>query len=142
MEVGKVINSISIRLKRRSLEVQSKFNVGSSQGPILNYILVESEKRPLFQKDIEKEFELRSSTVTEILKSLEAKELIKRVPSEQDGRYKQIVFMPKASAIKDTLKQEINSTEHLLTKGLSKDELNEFMRIANIMLSNLNYDNF
>lgn len=140
MEVGKIINSISIRLKRRSHKVQGKLGIGSTQGSILSYILVESCNRSIYQKDIENEFGLRSSTVTEILKSLEKKELIKRIPSEKDARFKEIVFMPKALAIKSALENEITHTESVLTKGLSSNEINEFMRIGNIMLSNLESD--
>ena len=45
---------------------------------ILNYILVESENHPVYQKEIEEEFGLRPSTATETLKNLEQAGLICR----------------------------------------------------------------
>ena len=85
----------------------------------------------------EKEFSLRPPTVTEMLKSLEARELILRIPDEQDGRFKRIVFTEKAAAVKDALNKEIHETEELLLRGISEEELKEFIRITEKMLQNL-----
>lgn len=97
----------------------------------------ESALHPVYQKDIEKEFSLRPPTVTEMLKSLEARELILRIPDEQDGRFKRIVFTEKAAAVKDALNKEIHETEELLLRGISEEELKEFIRITEKMLQNL-----
>ena len=137
METGKLINSISIRLRRRAQLVQKKFDIGSAQGSILDYVIVRSTRKSVYQKDIEAEFGLRSSTVTEMLNSLEEKGLIKRVADEQDGRKKKIIFMDKAFSIKDALRKEINETESLLLKGISDDELKAFTATARKMLNNL-----
>lgn len=71
METGKVINRISNRLRRRSAAVQETIGISSTQGLILDFILVESQKRSVYQKDIEEEFDLRPSTATETLKLME-----------------------------------------------------------------------
>ena len=110
MDIGKIINHLSSRLRSRSQEVHTKLGIGNAQGKILNFILVESALHPVYQKDIEKEFSLRPPTVTEMLKSLEARELILRIPDEQDGRFKRIVFTEKAAAVKDALNKEIHET--------------------------------
>ena len=137
METGKLINSISIRLRRRAQLVQKKFDIGSAQGSILDYVIVRSARKSVYQKDIEAEFGLRSSTVTEMLNSLEEKGLIKRVADEQDGRKKKLIFMDKAFTIKDALRKEIKETESLLLKGISDDELKAFTATARKMLNNL-----
>ena len=64
MDIGKIINHLSSRLRSRSQEVHTKLGIGSAQGKILNFILVESALHPVYQKDIEKEFSLRPPTVT------------------------------------------------------------------------------
>ena len=51
-----MINRISNRLRRRSMAVQESVGISGSQGNILDYILVESMKRKVYQKDIEREF--------------------------------------------------------------------------------------
>ena len=137
METGKMINRISNRLRRRSMAVQESVGISGSQGNILDYILVESLKRKVYQKDIEREFGLRPPTASEVLKSLEKQELICRIPDEEDGRWKRIVFTKKAEKIHDALRREIEESEALLLQGISSEEQETFLRIAGKMLENL-----
>ena len=135
-----MINCISNRLRNRSQEVHTQLGIGSAQGKILNYVLVESEAHSVYQKDLEREFGLRPSTVTEMLNALEQKKLIQRVSDEWDGRYKKIVFTEKARSMKDRIRQEVEETEHLLLQGITEQEKQEFLRIAGKMLQNLEAD--
>ena len=132
-----MINCISNRLRNRSQEVHTQLGIGSAQGKILNYVLVESEAHSVYQKDLEREFGLRPSTVTEMLNALEQKKLIERISDEWDGRYKKIVFTEKARSMKDRIRQEVEETEHLLLQGITEQEKQEFLRIAGKMLQNL-----
>ena len=132
-----MINCISNRLRNRSQEVHTQLGIGSAQGKILNYVLVESEAHSVYQKDLEREFGLRPSTVTEMLNALAQKKLIQRVSDEWDGRYKKIVFTEKARSMKDRIRQEVEETEHLLLQGITEQEKQEFLRIAGKMLQNL-----
>lgn len=132
-----MINCISNRLRNRSQEVHTQLGIGSAQGKILNYVLVESEAHSVYQKDLEREFGLRPSMVTEMLNALEQKKLIQRVSDEWDGRYKKIIFTEKARSMKDRIRQEVEETEHLLLQGITEQEKQEFLRIAGKMLQNL-----
>lgn len=137
METGKMINRISNRLRRRSKKAQETIGITGAKGNILDYILVESEKHNVYQKEIEKEFGLRPSTATEVLKSLEDAGLIVRVPDETDGRFKKIVFTQKAEEIRSALREEIEESEEILLRGISPEEQECFMRITAKMLENL-----
>ena len=137
METGKMINRISNRLRRRSQKAQETIGITGAKGNILDYILIESEKRSVYQKDIEKEFDLRPSTATEVLKNLEKEELIVRVPDKQDGRYKKIVFTKKAEEIRSVLRREIQRSESILLRGITGEEQGIFMKITKKMLENL-----
>ena len=137
METGKTINRISNRLRRRSLKVQESIGISGAQGNILDYILVESVHRNVYQKEIEKEFGLRPSTATEALKLLEEKGLICRIPEEKDGRYKRIVFTQKARDVQTALRREIEESESVLLRGISVSEQRQFLEIAKKMLQNL-----
>ena len=132
-----MINRISNRLRRRSRAIQESVGISGAQGNILDYIIVESPNHSVYQKEIEQEFGLRPSTATESLKALENQELICRIPEETDGRYKKIVFTEKAQRIKDALRGEITESETLLVRGITPEEQAEFLRIADIMLKNL-----
>ena len=120
MDTGKVINKISNRLRRRSVALQEKLGMSGAQGNILNYILVDGRKRPVYQKDIEKEFGLRPSTATEALKNLEAKGLICRISEKQDGRLKRIELTSKAEEIRHLITSETAESENLLLKGITE----------------------
>ena len=137
METGKMINRISNRLRRRSMAVQEAVGISGSQGNILDYILVESMKRKVYQKDIEREFGLRPPTASEVLKALEKRELICRIPDEEDGRWKRIVFTRKAEKLHRALRREIEESEALFLQGISREEQETFLRIAAKMLENL-----
>ena len=81
---------------------------------------MESRQRSVYQKEIEKEFGLRPSTATEALKLLEEKGLICRIPEEKDGRYKRIVFTPKAEAVQDALRREIENRRRFFFRELRR----------------------
>ena len=55
-------------------------------------------------------------------------------------RYKRIVFQDKAAGIKDALRAEIEESEALLLRGISKEEKEIFLRVAQKMLENLDSD--
>ena len=137
MDTGKLINKISIRLRRRSEKMGKNLGITEVQGRILDFILVDGRDRPLYQKDIEKEFGLRPSTATELLKTLESRKMIQRVSSEEDGRYKKIQFTEAAEDIRLALQQEIQKTEGLLVEGISREGINTIMKVAEKILENL-----
>ena len=119
------------------MAVQESVGISGSQGNILDYILVEGMKRKVYQKDIEREFGLRPPTASEVLKALEKRELICRVPDEEDGRWKRIVFTKKAEKIHEALRREIEESEAFLLRGISREEQETFLEIAGKMLKNL-----
>ena len=137
METGKIINRISNRLQRFSPDTQNKLGIGQAQANILRFLLLETAKRSIYQVDIEKEFGLRPPTVTETLKSLEKKDLIRRIPDENDGRKKKIIITEKTLSMDDGVKCQVEKSEKVLLQGIKKEEQEQFMKIAGKMLHNL-----
>lgn len=137
METGQLINQISHRLRRRSMEVQRSLGISETQGRILNFVLVESAKHPVHPKEVEEEFGLRSSTVTGILADLERGGLIRRETDPEDGRQKIISFTPKADSIRGALQAEIDETERRMLRGITAEEREQFLVLARQMLKNL-----
>ena len=68
---------------------------------------------------------------------MEKNGLIKRETDQNDGRYKKIVFNEKSEQIEAVLKSEIEESETILLQGVTKEERQEFLRIAEKMLQNL-----
>lgn len=137
MEIGKIINRISNRLQRFSPDTQNKLGIGQAQANILRFLLLETAKRSIYQVDIEKEFGLRPPTVTETLKTLEKKDLIRRIPDEDDGRKKKIIITEKTLSMDDGVKWQVEKSEKVLLQGITKEEQEQFMKIAKKMLHNL-----
>ena len=137
MEIGKIINRISNRLQRFSPDTQNKLGIGQAQANILRFLLLETAKRSIYQVDIEKEFGLRPPTVTETLKSLEKKDWIRRIPDENEGRKKKIIITEKTLSMDDGVKCQVEKSEKVLLQGITKEEQEQFMKIAGKMLHNL-----
>lgn len=137
MNTGLLINKLSNCLRRRSGEIQKSLGISGAQGAILDYILVVSAGGEVCQRDIEKEFGLRPSTATEVLKALEAAGLIRRVPAPGDARRKNIVFTQQAESLQKALAGEIAETEALLLSRVSAEEQAQFMAIGQKMLESL-----
>ncbi|MFR9100763.1 MAG: MarR family winged helix-turn-helix transcriptional regulator [Anaerostipes hadrus] len=133
METGKIINRISNRLQRFSPNSQNKLGIGQAQANILRFLLVETAKRSIYQVDIEKEFGLRPPTVTETLKALEKKELIQRIPDENDGRKKN--HCNRENIINERWSQMAGrKIRRSPAAGITKEEQQQFMNIAEKML--------
>ncbi len=135
MEVGRQINRISNYLRRRSQKTQEKIGLTNIQALVLDYIM--ASPNSVYQKDIEKEFDLRPSSATQLICGMEEKGWIKRVSNPGDKRLKEIVFTSDSKKIKDSIKSEICETERQLIQNISKEDLEVFMKVTNMMLKNL-----
>lgn len=102
---------------------------------ILSYI-ARSEPKEVFQKDIEREFELAKSTTTSILKLMERKELIVRVSVDYDDRLKQIKLTDKGRDITCTMWDNIIKSDFKLVQGIDKEKLDTFYEVLEQIKSN------
>lgn len=105
-------------------------------GMIIHY-LYENKDMEIFQKDIEKEFSIRRSTVTGILSLMEEKELIKRISVKEDKRLKRIVLTDKSINFVNTIKEECLRIDETISKGLTAEEINIFIKILRKISDNL-----
>ena len=78
---------------------QEESELTNMQKRVLHYILFQSLKKDIYQKDIEKEFQIRRSTATGILQLLEKKRFVIRETVEWDARLKKLVPTAKAEGV-------------------------------------------
>jgi len=104
LPVGFMFKQINNIYEKEFNSLLRGIGITSSQCAVLDYLLG-SSKEFMNQKDIEKEFGLRPSTATELLKTLESRKMIQRVSSEEDGRYKKIQFTEAAEDIRLALQR-------------------------------------
>lgn len=137
--VGFEIRSLSILMKRKIDNLVSKKhtdNVTGIHGWVMGYIYKNSN-RDIFQKDIEEEFSIRRSTATTILQLMEKNNLIIRKSVDYDARLKKIELTEKAINVHEEIEKDINEFESQLVKGLSKEELNNFLSTLEKIKANL-----
>ncbi len=139
MNVGRSIHILSRQVKRKIDEAVIKYNVTSVQCSFIGYIGYKNKKGNVYAKDIERKFNMRRATVAEILSLMEKNGLIERKANEKDGRLKQIVLTDKSLEIENSIKKEVNKVENNLKKGLTEEEVNEFMKTLKKMSENLEY---
>lgn len=135
--VGRLINMVSHQLKRQMNAPEDEDGLTNMQKLILHHILFESMNYDLFQKDIEKEFEIRRSTATGILQLLEKNGFIIRKSVEQDARLKKIVPTQKAVSLRQQIIGNICYMEALLRKKVAEEDLKVCVRVLEQMSENL-----
>ena len=111
--------------------------ISGVQGPMLGYISDHAKDRDVFQKDLEKEFNIRRSTATVLLQNLEQKGYIVREPVEHDARLKRIVLTEKAVRADQTIRKQVDTFNKELEAGITPEEKEEFFRILDKVMQNL-----
>ena len=137
--IGFEVKSISNLIKRNLAEEFAKrdmHDLTGMQGWILKFIYTNSN-RDIFQKDIEKEFRIRRSTATGMLKLLEKNGYIKREAVESDARLKKLVLTEKAIIGLEKLENVIMEFDKHLHEGISEEEKDIFFAIVDKVKKNL-----
>ena len=99
--------------------------------------LIENEEREVFQKDLERDFEITGATATNILKLMEKDGIINRVPLERDARLKKLVLTEKGYRLDEFAHNNIEQLEIGMRKGLSEEEVAIFSDIMERITQNI-----
>lgn len=111
-------------------------NMTGNHGYIIGFIY-ENRDRDVFQRDIEKEFNLRGSTVTNMLNLMEKNGLIERKSVDGDRRLKKIVLTEKACEIQQLILGDFERLEQTVSRGISPEETEIFFAVLNKINSNI-----
>ena len=136
-DAGKLINTVSHQLKRQMCSHEAEDSLTNMQRHVLHYILFESLKRDIYQRDVEKEFQIRRSTVTGTLQLLEKKGFIRRESVEWDARLKKVVPTDKAEGIREHVLNNIRYAEAVLREGIPEEDMEVCIRVLGKMSANL-----
>ncbi len=112
-----------------------EFRPSFVQGGII--YLIKKSSEPVYQRDIEKKFNIRRSTATGILQNMEKNGLVTREPSKEDARLKQITLTKKANDSFENFEKKSVETEKKMIEGISQEELNIFFNVLEKIKSNL-----
>ncbi len=134
---GKKINIISNKIKWGFNQLAENYGVTGVQTRILLFIVEKSKVGEIFQKDVEKDFNLSRSTVTGVLQLLEEKELIIRTVSKEDARLKKIEVTDEGFRVQRKLKVALLEYEVNLVKGISEEKLKILVEVLGSIEENI-----
>lgn len=140
MEIKKTSNLIKrlLDLKGHRTYVES---VTGTNGFIIGYLeFCEAQGKEIFQKDLEEHFCIRRSTVSAILKRMEEKDFIQRIPVSRDARLKKLVLTAKAHEIHQLMTEDRIMIEGRIRNGIKPEEEEMFFRVLDKIKKNLEED--
>lgn len=139
MHTGRLVRMLNHQLKRNQKpeEAVEDDELTPMQRHILNYILLETLHRDIYQKNLEEEFRVRKSTVSGILKLIEKNGFIYRESVKEDARLKRILPTKKAEALRPSILEHIHETEIRMTEGVSEQDLFLCKKVLYQMCQNL-----
>lgn len=105
-------------------------------GWILGF-LYRNEGRDIFQKDIEAEFQIGRSTVTNIVKLMEKKGYICRVAVPYDARLKKLVLTDTGRELQEATMHLIDELERKTVEGISEEDLETFFEVIDKLKENV-----
>ena len=127
-------------LKRHLLNIGKCEIPKSPPSPIqikIMHYLIENNDRDIYQRDLEKILNLRRSTISGILKTMEKHNIIIRSDSKIDSRSKKIELSSRTKEIYEKSKKVFDSVDFLLCKNISSNDLNIFFNVISKMKENL-----
>ncbi len=138
-----VVKNLSNHFQRYTATIKKKISakaktkkITESQGRIIHFLYSRLHE-DVYQKDIEKEFNIRRSTATVILQLMEKNGLITREVSASDGRLKKIILTKRAKDTYPIAHVEIVNAEKQAEKGISKKDMETFIRVAKQIAKNI-----
>lgn len=99
--------------------------------------IFDQKGKDVFQKNIEKNFDINRSSVSLMLNNMEKNKFIKRLSVNEDGRLKKIVLTKKALELHQKIFEAIKATENKMSKGISEEEIKVFNTVLNKIKNNL-----
>ena len=93
-------------------------------GWVLAYLAShEKEGKAVYQKDLEKEFNITRSTASKVISLMERKGLVERINSKEDARCKELRLTERAKEFGQRFAEEDSRMEEAMVRGFSEDEL-------------------
>lgn len=106
-----------------------------TQMRIITYIF--SKKSDVYQRDLEKDLNLRRATLSGVLNTMERNNLLYREVSDKDSRSKKIILNDRTKIIFKKKREKLLEVENILIEGIDKNDLLVFMDTLDKMKNNI-----
>ncbi|CEO15750.1 MarR family transcriptional regulator [Paeniclostridium sordellii] len=136
LDISKINHIISRKMDASVINAIDD-NLTISQAYVIDFISIEGKNKEIFQKDLEREFDLKRSSVSLMLNNMEKSDLIERVPVTEDARLKKIVLTKKSKKIYEKISIAIDSIENRLSEDITQEEIEVFQMVLEKIRNNL-----
>ncbi len=103
-------------------------DITAMHGWILSF-LYENREKEIFQRDVERSFDITRGTVTNILQLMEKKGYILRENVPEDARLKRLILTPEGAAAHEKIVRSLRQTTAYIEGLLTAEERTEMMRL-------------
>ena len=111
-------------------------SVTGTNGWIIAYLSCKKDV-DVFQRDVEKEFDITRSTASKVIDLMEQKGLVERQKVSSDARLRKLSLTPKAKKISALFEKDQKLHEETLTKGFTPEEKQNLYEYIKRMKNNL-----
>lgn len=130
------IKMLDNMIDRKICKSVEKINLTHTQARILRFLFTNKDKT-IYQKTIEKEVDVRRSTISGILDTMEKNNLIIRKASIKDARKKEIALTINSLNKHKEIEKKIADFESVLLKGITDEEKEAFFKTIDKLKENL-----
>lgn len=137
--VGRELRGLSKRIHRfieNSPNRKTIDCITGTNGWIIAFLSC-NKHRDVFQKDVEKEFDVTRSTASKVIDLMEQKGLVERQTVPSDARLRKLVLTPKAEEISELFESDRILLEETLMQGFSEEEKQTLLSFIARMKLNL-----
>lgn len=138
-QVGFEIHRAAHMMNRRleaGVKLQGIDEVTLTHGWIIRF-LYENRDKDIYQKDIEKYFLVGRSTVTNLIKLMEKKGLVRREFVECDARLKKVLLTEKGIRAHETIEATIAEMNGGLLEGIEEKDTEIFLKVIRKIRQNI-----
>lgn len=137
IEIKTLDNMISRKIFEKCKQDHEKI-MSHVQACIIKFL--HENKNIVYQSDIEKMINVRRSTMSGILDTMEKNGYIIRTDSKTDARKKEILLTKKSLDRYHIMRSKVDSFEKIMSNGISNDELETFFEVVSKIKNNLRKD--
>lgn len=139
--IGNDIRILSHQIHRWIENSPNKKKIDSVTGAnawIIGYISDKTKNNEdVFQKDLEKNFEITRSTASKVVNLMVEKGMVERQSVPWDARLKKLILTDKGREIDELMLEDFSVVEETLSKGFSEQELEQFFDYMHRMQKNM-----
>lgn len=137
-KVGYEIKILNNLIERNIIEIHKNINecvITPAQLEIIIYLL---NKKEAFQNELENYLNIRRSTISGVLKTLEKNNMIKKVKSSDDSRINKIILTDFCLEKIKKIKKQATIYEKKMTNNITNEELEIFFKVIDKIKNNIN----